>query len=124
MLHNRYKFKQKSLCKIWGKESDKNLKPFLGDVKVMLADSAWDVKHLRATLAQGKIALFAATNVRRNKEKKKSRPGGRWRIEQIFGAQQWHRGIKSCWTKTKKAFLSLCQFASSLHNFRLARIFG
>lgn len=49
---------------------------------------------------------------------------GRWRIEQIFGIQNWFRGIKFCWTKTKKAFLALCQFASLIHNFKLAGIFG
>lgn len=102
----------------------KNLKQFLNVPKVMATDSAWDVKKIRTELAQNNIALLAATNVRRDKTKEKIRPGGRWKIEQIFGIQQWNRGIKFCWTKTKDSFLSLCQLASAIHNFRLVGIFG
>ncbi len=101
-----------------------NLKKFLDKPKVMATDSAWDVKKLRSELAKANLALHAATNVRRNKSKRKIRPGGRWKIEQIFGIQHWNRGIKSCWTKTKNSFLGLCQFASAIHNFRLVGIFG
>lgn len=101
-----------------------NLKKFLDSPKVLATDSAWDVKKLYSNLAKENLALFASTNVRRNKSKRKLQPKGRWKIEQIFGIQQWNRGIKFCWTKTKEAFLSLCQLASSIHNFRLAGIFG
>lgn len=101
-----------------------SLKKFLEKPKVMITDAAWDIKKLYQVLAQENIALFATTNVRRNKNKRKLRPGGRWRIEQVFGIQQWNRGIKFCWTKTKESFLAFCQFASALHNFRLAGIFG
>lgn len=45
-------------------------------------------------------------------------------MEQIFGIQQWSRGIKMCWRKTKESFLVLCQFFSAVHNFRLVGIFG
>lgn len=100
------------------------LKRFLEKPKVMITDAAWDIKRLYNLLAQANIALFAATNVRRNKNKRKIRPGGRWRIEQVFGIQQWYRAIKFCWSKTKESFLAFCQFASALHNFRLAGIFG
>lgn len=102
----------------------KNLKKFLNSPKVMATDSAWDVKKLRIDLAQENIALFAATNVRRDKTKKKIRPGGRWKIEQVFGIQQWFRGIKFCWAKTEDSFLAFCQFTSAIHNFRIVGIFG
>jgi putative transposase len=100
------------------------LKKFLDIPKVMATDSAWDVKKLRTDLAKHNLALFASTNIRRDKSKTKNRPGGRWRIEQIFGIQQWNRGIKFCWTKTKESFLALCQLASAIHNFKLIGIFG
>lgn len=100
------------------------LKKFLEEPKVMATDSAWDSDKLRNNLAQENIALFAATNVRQNKSQKKIKPGGRWKIEQIFGIQQWNRGIKFCWTKTLESFLALCQLASAIHNFKLAGIFG
>lgn len=102
----------------------KNLEKFLDTPKVMSTDSAWDIELLRKNLAQKNIALHAATNVRRSKTKRKIKSGGRWRIEQIFGMQQWNRGIKFCWTKTKESFLALCQFVSAIHNFKLAGVFG
>lgn len=91
---------------------------------IMLADSAFDAKKLRENCAKNNIVLHASTNVRRDKNKKKIYPKGRWRIEQIFGIQQWRRGIKFCWAKFDYNFLALCQFASSIHNFRLAGVFG
>jgi hypothetical protein len=75
-------------------------------------------------LAKKNLALFAATNVKRDKNKQKLRPGGRWKIEQIFGIQQWNGGIKCCWAKTKDSFLAFCQLASAIHNFKLVGIFG
>ena len=44
-----------------------NIKRFLDKPKVMSTDSAWDVKKLRDDLAKDNLALFAATNVRRDK---------------------------------------------------------
>lgn len=102
----------------------KNLEKFIDKPKVMITDSAWDVKKLRTYLATINIALHASTNVRRSKSKKKIKSGGRWKIEQIFGIQQWHRGIKFCWTKTLESFLALCQLASAIHNFKLIGVFG
>jgi len=101
-----------------------NIMRFLDRPKVMSTDSAWDIKKLRKELAKVNLALHASTNVRRDKSKRKIKSGGRWKMEQIFGIQQWNRGIKFCWTKTKESFLALCQFASSIHNFRLVGIFG
>ena len=95
------------------------IKQFLDTPKVMAADSAWDVQKLRSKMAKTNVALFASTNARRNESKQKIRPKGRWKVEQIFGIQQWYRGIKTCWTKTKESFLAFCQFASAIHNFKL-----
>lgn len=102
----------------------KNIKKFLDRPKVISTDSAWDSKKLRRELANANLALHASTNARRNKSKEKIKSGGRWKMEQIFGIQQWNRGIKVCWTKTKESFLALCQFASAVHNFKLVGIFG
>ena len=101
-----------------------NIKRFLDRPKVMSTDSAWDSKKLRKTLAEINLALHASTNVRRNKSKRKIKSGGRWKMEQIFGIQQWNRGIKFCWTKMQESFLALCQLASAVHNFKLVGIFG
>lgn len=101
-----------------------NIKGFLNKPKVMATDSAWDVKKLRSDLAKFNITLIAATNVRRDKNKRKLVPKGRWRVEQVFGIQNWNRGIKFCWTKTKESFLAFCQLASAIHNFKLVGIFG
>jgi len=100
------------------------IKRFLNKPKVMTTDSAWDVAQLRKDLAKENLVLHASTNVRRNKKRRKIKSGGRWKIEQVFGMQQWNRGIKFCWTKTKESFLALCQFSCSMHNFKLAGIFG
>jgi len=101
----------------------KKLKDFLDKLKVMIADSAWDVKKLYSDLVKENIALYAATNTRRNKSKRKLKPANRWRMEQVFGIQQWNRGIKFCWTKIKDSFLGLCQLSSAIHNFKLIGIF-
>lgn len=92
--------------------------------KVFVTDSAGDVEHLRKVFAKENIALHASTNVRRNKKKRPIKTGGRWRMEQTFGIQQWNRGIKFCWTKTKETFLALCQLISTIHNFKRAGVFG
>ena len=96
-----------------------NIKRFLDRPKVISTDSAWDSKKLRKALAEVNLALHASTNVRRNKSRRKIRSGGRWKMEQIFGIQQWNRGIKFCWAKTQESFLAFCQFASAIHNFKL-----
>jgi len=80
-------------------------------------------KKIYKFLAKENIALFASTNIRRNKDKRKIYPKGRWRVEQIFGIQQCNRGIKFCWSKIKNSFLAMYQFASAIHNFRLIGIF-
>ncbi len=90
---------------------------------VMTGDSAYDDKKLYKQAKSYNIALVASINIRRNKNKIKFKPKGRWRVEQIFGIQNWNRGIKFCWTKTKDSFLALCKFAAAVHNFKLIGIF-
>jgi len=103
----------------------KNIENFIEDTPLVLAaDSAFDSKKLRKNLADFKLALLASTNVRRDKNKKKTSPGGRWKIEQIFGILHWHRGIKTCWSKLKYSFLGFLQFAAAIHNFKLGGVFG
>ena len=91
---------------------------------IMLADSAFDAQELYTKCYENNIFLFAATNIRRDTKKKKIYPKGRWKIEQIFGIQQWLRGIKFCWSKLENNFLAMCQLASAIHNFKLIGIFG
>jgi len=101
------------------------IKKYVGlNPKVIMADSAYDVKKLRKYSTKHNLALLAATNTRRDKNKVKFIPKGRWRIEQIFGIQNWNRGIKFCWTKTAESFLAYCKFISAVHNFKLIGVFG
>lgn len=102
----------------------KNLERYLKRPKVLSADAAYDAKSLRKALAEHNIALKASTNTRRNQSVHRIYSKGRWRIEQIFGIQQWYRGIKTCWNKQHSSVLALCQFTAAVHNFRLAGIFG
>lgn len=101
------------------------IKKFVGSKsKVIISDSAYDIKKLYKYSTKNNLALLASTNIRRDKNKIKFIPKGRWRIEQIFGIQQWKRGIKFCWTKTLESFLAYCQFISAVHNFKLIGVFG
>lgn len=102
----------------------KALKRYLKNPKVLAADAAFDAKALRRALAQQNLALHSSTNTRRNKSMRRIHSNGRWRIEQIFGIQQWYRGIKTCWNKMHGSFLALCQLVAAIHNFKLAGIFG
>jgi len=103
----------------------KSLKKFV-KIKplVLVTDSAFDSKKLCKFLATQNIALLASTNIRRDKKRARYIAGGRWRSEQIFGMQQWNRGIKICWAKLKNSALAFLQFVAAIHNFKLAGIFG
>ena len=54
-------------------------------VRIIAADSAFDVKYLRSICADKKIALLASTNPRRSKNKHIYKPLHRWIIERSFG---------------------------------------
>ena len=93
-------------------------------IRIIAADSAFDVKKLYALCKEKNIALVASPNKRRKKEIHKFNVPYRWIVEQTFGILSWFRGIKICWAKTREASLSFLQIACSLRLFRMAGIFG
>jgi transposase len=94
------------------------------NIRIIAADSAFDVKKLYLLCKKKNIALVASTNPRRNKKKHKFHAPYRWIVEQTFGILSWFRGIKTCWTKTFETTLAFLQIACSLRLFRMAGIFG
>jgi len=94
------------------------------NTKIMAADSAFDVKKLYSFCTQKNIALVASTNPRRKKNVHKVHAPYRWVIEQALGILNWHRGIKTCWTKRYESTLAILQIACSLRLFKMAGIFG
>lgn len=88
--------------------------------KIIYSDSAYDSNKLRNELLKKDFILKAATNARRNKNKKNITYGFQWKIEQIFGILNWNRGIKFCWTKLKSSFLGFLHFICAFHNFKIA----
>jgi len=97
--------------------------PSIEKAKIIAADSAYDSKKLRAIAKDKNYVLLAATNKRRNKNKENYQPTGRWIIERTFGWISWHRGLKTCWCKTKNAFFGFVSFACSIQLFRMGGIF-
>lgn len=81
------------------------------DIKILTADSAFDVKKLRQECRKQNIILLASTNKRRKKNAKKYHPRHRWIVERTFGWFSWFRGIATCHTKTFLAYLSFLQIA-------------
>ncbi len=101
-----------------------NLKPKkTGFAKIMATDAAYDSQYARRLCKKYDFALLAATNIRRDKNKKKYNPSFRWIVERTFGWQSWFRGLKTCWTKTKNSFLAFLQLVSSVQLFKLGGIF-
>ncbi len=92
--------------------------------KVLAADSAFDAKFLYRLCTSKNIILDAATNIRRNKKKKKYKPAHRWIVERTFGWLSWFRSIKICWAKTKISHLSFLNMACSIQLFKMSGIFG
>lgn len=93
------------------------LKPFINclpkskSLKVLPADSAFDVKSLYELCQKKNILLDAATNVRRNKNKQKYKPDHRWIVERTLGWLSWYKGLKICWAKSKRSYLAFLAFA-------------
>ena len=95
------------------------------NVRIIAADSAFDVKKLRSICKKKNIALIATANQRRKKEKiRKICPIYRWKVEQTLGILSWFRGLKTCWNKTLESSLSFLQIACSIRLFQMAGIFG
>jgi transposase len=91
--------------------------------RIIAADSAFDIKHLRSVAKAKNIALIAAPNSRRKKNVHKFVVPYRWIVEQTFGILSWSRGIKTCWSKTYEACLGLVQLACSFRLLRMSGIF-
>ena len=92
-------------------------------VRIIAADSAFDVDHLRSICADKQIALLAATNPRRNKNKRNYKPNNRWIVERTLGWFSWYRGLKICWAKKLISHLSFLQIASAIQLFKMGGIF-
>lgn len=94
------------------------------NVRIIAADSAFDVARLRSKCKDKNIALLAVPNRRRRKNVHVFQIPKRWIVEQTFGILSWHRGLKICWAKTRESAVSFLQIACSLRLFRMAGIFG
>ncbi len=108
----------------------KLLKPIINQmrkskqIRILAADSAFDVEKLRSECKIKNIALIAVPNRKRRKNIHVFQVPHRWIIEQTFGILSWYRGLKTCWAKTRESALSFLQIACSLRLFRMAGIFG
>jgi putative transposase len=95
-----------------------------GCFKILAADSAYDSKNLSNLAKENGFVLYAATNKRRRRNCEIRRPSLRWKVEASHSWLNNFRGLKTCWTKTKEAFLALLQLGSSVLLLRKAIIFG
>lgn len=93
-------------------------------IRMIAADSAYDNKKIRKTCKTKNFILLAATNIRRNKNKKKYNPSLRWVVERTFGWMAWFRGLKTCWAKTESSYLAFILFAASIQLFKMGGVFG
>lgn len=91
--------------------------------RIMEVDSAYDCKYAKQVATKENFCLLAATNLRRNKNKKVCKTFFRWIVERTFGWQSWFRGLKTCWTKTEESYLAFLQLVSSVQLFKLGGIF-
>lgn len=88
-------------------------------VKIIAADSAFDVKRLREECKEKNIALIASPNPRNKKDKHTFSVPYRWIVEQTIGILSWPRSIKTCWSKTLESYLGFLQLACSLRLFKM-----
>lgn len=92
-------------------------------IRIIAADSAFDVKKLYKQCKEKNIALIANINPRRTKRHKFHVPY-RWIVEQTFGILSWFRGLKNCWSKSHFSHLAFLQFACALRIFKMIGIYG
>jgi transposase len=88
-------------------------------VRIMAADSAFDVKHLYKKSKEKNIALIATPNPRRRKNVHRFNVPHRWIVEQAFGILSWLRGLKNCWAKTIESSLGFLQLAASIRLLKM-----
>jgi transposase len=93
-------------------------------IRILAADSAFDVKRFYKECKEKNIALIASPNPRRRKNVHKFSVPHRWIIEQTFGILSWFRGIKTCWAKTLDAAFGFLQLACSHRLLNMIGIFG
>ncbi len=83
-------------------------------VRIIAADSAFDVRRLYIKCKEKNIALIATPNPRRRKDVHRFNVPHRWIVEQAFGILSWLRGLKICWAKTIESSLGFLQLACSI----------
>ena len=93
-------------------------------IKVLAADSAYDAMRLKRLSREKGFVLYAATNKRRRKDCAKIKPGLRWKVEASHSWLNNFRSLKTCWTRTKEAFVALLQLGAAMLLFRKGIIFG
>jgi len=91
---------------------------------ILAADSAYDSKRLRAIAKANGLVLHAATNRRKNKDCPVVKPKGRWIIERTHSWLNTFRSVKTCFLKSREAFLGFLQLASSSLLLRRVLVFG
>jgi transposase len=103
----------------------KLLEPILAQIKkkkkvrIIAADSAFDVKLLYKKCKEKNIALIATPNPRRKKDIHKFNVPHRWIVEQAFGILSWLRGLKTCWAKTIESSFGFLQLACSIRLLKM-----
>ena len=93
------------------------------NIRIIAADSAFDVKNLKSSCKDKNLALMPSNNPRRKKNVHKFHAPYRWIVEQTLGILSWWRGLKNCWNKTYESNLAFLQIACSLRLFKLSRFF-
>ncbi len=93
-------------------------------IKIIAANSAFDVKKLYSSSKEKNIALIASFNLRRRKDIHKFNVSHRWIVEQTFGILSWYCGLKICWNKTLESTIAFIEIACSHRLFKMAGIFG
>lgn len=84
------------------------------DLRILAADSAFDVEKLRSICKEQNIVLLSCKNKRRNKTIEKYRVLHRWIVEQFFGTSVWWRGLKICYAKLEHSALGFLQLFASI----------
>jgi transposase len=94
------------------------------EIKILAADSAYDAYRLRRLARDHGFVLYAATNKRRKKDCRKITPSLRWKVEASHSWLNNFRSLKTCWTRTKEAFVAFLQLGAAVLLFRKGIIFG
>jgi transposase len=89
-------------------------------IRILTADSAFDVSKLREKCKSMNVALIAAVNPRRKPDQHRFSPACRWIVERTFGWLAWYRGLKVCWAKTYEAQLAFLQIACTVRLFQMS----